>query len=321
MKKSSMSDIKGIVPPIITPIDDIENVDEKSLRRLVNRCVEIGLHGIFVAGSCGETMSITPEQRRRAIKIVLDEVNGRVPVFCGVIDLGTKRVIENIKALEQMGGKIAIVTPPFYIKNSSQGEIIRHYEKIARSTSVSIIVYNAPGNTQVNIMPETMLKLSEIDNVIGLKDSSGSWDQFQKYIFLLKGKQMKIFQGLPELGAASILLGADGLTPIYSIILPNLYLGLYQAAVDRNVDLAFDIQKVISKFYNVNKYAVSPVSIQKFIISLLGLSGKRATAPCEPLSEQEEKVIRNFVERYMELDCKLKSYKDFKAFREDFHNL
>jgi len=316
MKNGNISDIKGIIPPIITPIDDNENVDEKSLRNLINHCMESGLHGIFVAGSGGETMSITPEQRVKAIKITLDEVNGRVPVFCGAIDVGTKRVIENIKALEQVGGEIAVVTPPFYIKNSSQGEIVRHYEEITKSTSMNIIVYNVPGNTQVNIIPDTVLKLAEIDNIIGLKDSSGSWVQFQKCIFLLKGKQFKIFQGLSELGAVSILLGADGLTPIYSIILPNLYLGLYHAAVDRNVDLAFEIQAIISKFYNVNKFAVSPISIQKFIISLLGLSGKRATVPCEPLSEFEEKTIKDYVERYMELDYKSKNYKDFEAFCE-----
>lgn len=311
-----IKDIKGIIPPIITPIDDDENVDEEGLRRLIDHCIENGLHGIFVAGSGGETMSLTTEQRALAIKITLNEVNGRVPVFCGAIDIGTKRVIENIKALEQMGGEIAVVTPPFYIKNSSQDEIIRHYEEIARNTSVNIMVYNVPGNTHVNIIPETVLKLTEIENVIGLKESSGNWVQFQKCIFMLKGKQFKVFQGLPELGAASILLGADGLTPLYSIILPNLYLGLYHAAVNREVGLAFDIQRVVSKFYNVNKHGVSPVSIQKFIVSLLGLSGKRATAPCEPLNELEEITIRNYVESYIELDYKLKNYKNFEVFCE-----
>ncbi|NJD04326.1 MAG: dihydrodipicolinate synthase family protein [Ruminiclostridium sp.] len=299
--------IKGIIPPIITPIEDNEDVDEKSLRKVINYCISNGLHGIFIAGSAGETMSLTAKQRNRAINITLEEVGGRVPVFCGVMDSGTRKVVENIKMLEQAGGEIAVVTPPFYIKNSCQSEVIRHFEKIAGSTSVKIMIYNIPANTQVNILPKTVAELSNIQNIIGIKDSSSNWIQFQQLMFLLKGKNFKIFQGNPELAAVSFLIGADGLTPVYSIIMPNIYKNLYKEAKNGNIDRAFEIQKIVSSFNNINKLSTSHISIQKFAISLLGLSGKNVTYPCKPLSEAEEDDIREFIKNYMEVEGNINS--------------
>ena len=104
-------EIIGVIPPIITPIDENEKVDEAGLRKLINHCIDHGIHGIFICGSNGECMSLTQAQRDRAIQIALDECSGRVPVIAGCMDSSTQRVIENVQRLEEMGGTTAVVTP------------------------------------------------------------------------------------------------------------------------------------------------------------------------------------------------------------------
>ena len=103
----------GVVPPVITPITEKETVDEEGFRQLIDYCIDGGLHGLFVAGSNGECMALTQAERNNAIRIMLDQAKGRVPVMAGVMDTSTRRVIDNIKALEQMGGTCAVVTPIF----------------------------------------------------------------------------------------------------------------------------------------------------------------------------------------------------------------
>lgn len=299
--------IRGVIPPIVTPLDRKENVDETGLRAMVNHCIDNGLHGIYVTGSAGETMSLMPEQRSKAIKIVIEETKGRVPVYCGVMDASTRRVVENLKELEQAGGQIAVVTPPFYIRNSGQQEIIRHFETAAASTALKIMVYNIPGNTQVNILPETVVRLAGIDNIVGIKESSGNWQQFQKCLQALKGSGFAIIQGLPELAAASLIMGADGITPVYSVLLPRIYRRLYESARKRDVDAAFEFQRMASAINEVNKLGTSYVSIQKYVTSLTGLMAKQTAMPCEPLKPEEEEAIARFMQPFMETESRLHS--------------
>ncbi len=113
-----LNKVKGIIPPIITPLNEKEEVDEGAFRKLLNHCYEVGIHGIFVAGTNGECMALTQKERNRAIQIPLDEVGEKMPVMAGVMDTSTKRVIENIKALEQMGGEIAVVNSGFLLESA-----------------------------------------------------------------------------------------------------------------------------------------------------------------------------------------------------------
>ena len=156
----------GIIPPISTPIDEQENVEEGALRQLVNYTIDTGMHGIFVGGSNGECMGLTQAERDRAIKIVLDENAGRLPVLAGVMDTSTRRVIENCKRLEDMGGTTAVVTPIFYSRYASSSETIRHFEEISKNTNVDILIYNIPSYTYNSLKAETIFELAKIDRVI-----------------------------------------------------------------------------------------------------------------------------------------------------------
>ncbi|OHD80109.1 MAG: hypothetical protein A3J97_07405, partial [Spirochaetes bacterium RIFOXYC1_FULL_54_7] len=203
----------GVIPPIITPVDEHENVDEQGFRALLSHCVDHGLHGMFVAGSNGETMALTQEQRDRAIQITVSEVGDRVPVMCGVMDTSTRRVIENIKRMEQKGGTCAVVTSIFYARHTSQDETVRHFEKISRETSSDIFIYNIPMFTGLSLTFDTVRRISTMDRVVGYKDSGGNLPDFIKCLNHFKGTDFSLLQGMTNLAAPSMLMGADGFIP------------------------------------------------------------------------------------------------------------
>lgn len=287
-----MKEIHGVIPPIITPLDENENVDEAGFRKLLEHCLQGGLHGIFVAGSNGETMAITQEQRNRAIKIALDEVDGRVPVVCGVMDASTKRVIENIKMLEQLGGKYAVVTPVFYARHATQDETIRHFEEISKHTNLPLIIYNIPPFTSQTLTPNTIFRIAEIDKVIGYKDSSGRMMDFIKCLRHFKNRDdFSVLQGSTSLAAASMLMGADGFVPSLAAGYPLPFVRLYEYGKAGNIEgtLAWnDVSMALDAIYPMAK---NQTTSTKYAISKLGFIDKRPAMPTEPITEKEMAAI------------------------------
>ncbi len=293
-------DIHGIIPPVITPVKENEDVDEGAFRDLLSYCVEKGFHALFVAGSNGEAMSMTQAQRNKAIEIALDEVGDRIPVLCGVMDTSTGRVIENIKVMENAGGRYAVATPAFYVRNSCRSEVIRHFEEIAKNTSADIIVYNIPKFTQVNIDARAISAISSIDKVIGLKDSSSDILQFQDILNDFRASGFKVFQGITNIAGMSILMGADGMIPVLAPLFPKIFFKLYEAASAGDVQKTIAMQKTVNMTGRILGMAVNPLSAAKFAISKLGLTHKRVIRPCEPLTAEEECSISRYIDEMLE---------------------
>lgn len=291
-----ISILKGIIPPLITPVTENEDIDEAGLRKIVNHCIRKKLHGVFIAGTMGESLSTTQEQRDKSIQIALDEANERIPVLGGVMDSSTRRVIENIKRFEQMGGEFAVVSPVFYSTHSCPQETIRHFEEISRNTQAKIIAYNIPGYTGINITPDMVFKIAKIDKVVGIKDSSGNYVQFLKLLNRFKGTDFKVFQGLSALAGISILQGADGLVLGYAPLFPEIYIDLYEASLQKNLDRLRLLAPLIEKIAGINNLSTYSISATKYAMSLLGFSDKRMIRPSEPVKPNEEIMIREAVQ-------------------------
>lgn len=297
-----MGELHGIIPPIITPILDNEDVDEQSLRTVINRCLEGGLHGIFVAGSGGESLALTQEQRDRAIRVALDEGGGRIPVLCGVMDTSTRKVIENVKRLEQYGAEYVVVSPVFYTKTTCQADIVRHYEEISRQTAASVIIYNIPTNTSINILPETVEKLVSIDRVKGLKDSSGNWVQFQKILFRRRQQtDFSLFQGVTESAGISLLAGADGFIPIYSIFFPRIYQLLYACSRQRDIEGVLFFQKLANYISDQLTIRGHTTIGAKAIAAQFGCGSPLLCNPSVAISGEEHSLLRQRARRYDEV--------------------
>jgi 4-hydroxy-tetrahydrodipicolinate synthase len=282
----------GVIPPIITPVDENENVDEEGFRRLLKHCADHGIHGMFVAGTNGETMGLRQVERDRAIRIALDELGKRMPVMAGVMDSSTRRVIDNIKRLEQMGGKCAVVTSIFYARHTSQDETLRHFERIARETAIDLIAYNIPPFTGLKLTAATMGRIAAIDRVAGIKDSSGDFAEFQK---LLRGHarnpDMCVLQGATASAAAGLLQGADGYVPSIAPLFPELFVRMYEAGTRGDIKRTLELNALVAETSEILGMSKNATAANKYALSLLGFTDKRVIWPQDMTSPEEEKLI------------------------------
>lgn len=286
----------GVIPPVVTPITEKETVDEAGFRKLLEYCIDGGLHGIFVAGSNGETMALTQGERNRAIQIAIDQVNGRVPVMCGVMDTSTQRVIDNIKVVEQMGGQCAVVTPVFYDRHTSQDETVRHFERILRETSIDLMIYNIPLFTGIKLTGATMLKIAALDRrVAGCKDSSGSFADFASVLETCRDTPFSILQGATPLAMASLLMGADGFVPSMAPVFPRLFAKAYEAGISLDCRETWKYNQLIRETSKVLGMTKNATAAAKYAISLRGLIRKDVIMPQDSILAAEEESIRQAV--------------------------
>ena len=290
-------EIIGVIPPIITPIDENEKVDEAGLRKLINHCIDHGIHGIFVCGSNGECMSLTQAQRDRAIQIALDECAGRVPVLAGCMDSSTQRVIENVQRLEEMGGTTAVVTPVFYARHATQEETVRHFEEISKNTNANLMIYNIPPFTGQNLTADTIIKISKIDKVIGVKDTSGNFPNFIKLLNYFKGSDFLVHQGATNLAVPSMLMGADGYIPSLAPLFPQAHLKLYEYGKAGDIENAKKRGAIVDEICKHYHMAKSQTASTKYAMSTLGFVDKRVCQPTEPITEEEMKRIDAHIEK------------------------
>ena len=246
------------------------------------------MHGIFVAGSNGESLALTQTERDRAIGIALDEVGGRLPVMAGVMDTSTRRVIDNIKRLEQMGGRAAVVTPVFYARHATPDETVRHFEEISRHTAIDLVLYNIPPFTGTTLKAETVFTIARIDKVIGYKDSSGSFADFQKCLAHFKHSDFFLHQGTTSLAAASLLLGADGYIPSLAPLFPRPFVRLYECARRGDVEQTLHYHALVEATSGLWAMTRNQTAATKFALSRLGFFDKRAIRPSEPTRPDEE---------------------------------
>ena len=297
----------GIIPPIVSPVDSDENIDEHGFRALIEYCIEGGLHGLLVAGTNGETMQLTQKERNRAIKIAIDQVNGRIPVIAGVMDTSTKRVIENIKALEDMGGTCAAVTPIFYDRHTSQDETVRHFEKILKETKIDLFVYNIPPFTGIKLTPETVMTIADMDKrVVGYKDSAAAYTDFLKVVAKYKDTPFCVLSGATPQALSGILMGADGFVPALGPAFPEMFVDAYEAAKSKDVDLTREYDQLIRESGKILGMTKNATAAAKYAISLRGHIDKRVLMPQDMILPDEEIKIKNQVDNVDELYRNLK---------------
>ncbi len=290
----------GVVPPIITPVDENERVDEKGLRLLIDHCIDHGIHGIFVCGSNGECMALTQAERDRAIRIALDECAGRVPLIAGCMDSSTQRVIDNIKRFEDMGGQTAVVTPVFYARHATQEETVQHFEEISAHTQADLMIYNIPMFTGQNLTADTIIRISQIDRVTGVKDTSGNFPAFIKLLNYFRGRDFQVLQGSTNLAVPSMLLGADGYVPSLAPLFPKAHIMVYEYGRARDINNAMKWGAIVDEICRIYPMARSQTASTKYAMSTLGFVDKRVIRPTEPITAEEMARIDAFIDTMRE---------------------
>ena len=233
-------EIKGIIPPIITPMNDDESINVAELRAQVNRQIEGGVHAIFCFGTNGEGYILNGKEKELVLRTVIEETNGRVPVYAGTGCISTKETIEQSKMAQSLGADVlSIITPSFAA--ASQNELYEHYKAVAEAVDMPIVLYNIPARTGNALAPATVAKLAQIDNIVGAKDSSGNFTNILAYIDAGKSKKNGTFStlsGNDQLIVWNLLAGGTGGIAGCANVYPHVMASIYNLFMEGKIEEA-----------------------------------------------------------------------------------
>ncbi len=252
-----MTKFAGIIPPLCTPFRDDFSVDTTSLRRHIDSQLDAGVHGLFVLGSSSEVAFQPDAQRRVTIETAVAQVDGRVPVLVGCIDMTTLRVIEHIKTAEALGAAAIVVTAPYYTRTHT-AEIERHFRLLREQTSLPIFAYDIPMAVHCKLDGDLLLRLAAEGVIDGVKDSSGDEAGFR---FLLQGKRDRgldrfaVFTGSELMVDTALDLGADGAVPGLANVDPIGYVLIYDHFRSGNPKAARREQERLLKLFTITGVA------------------------------------------------------------------
>ncbi|MEM7024308.1 MAG: dihydrodipicolinate synthase family protein [Pseudomonadota bacterium] len=279
---------RGTYTVLVTPFTaDGRAVDSNALRRLVDWQIEQGIHGLIPLGSTGEFLSISREERLEITEICVDAARGRVPVLVGTGAEATFDAIELSREAETMGADGVMIIPPFY-STPTEDELFEHYRRIGEAISIPIMVYNNPATANVDMVPETLARLSRIDAVTMVKESTLEVTRVRDIIELC-GDRMAVFAGI--LGYESFWLGAIGWVAVCSNLIPRDSARLFELAVDevdRDGALALYRRMLpIVRWVGGHRY----VSASKAGLAMMGLPVGEPRAPRLPLPADERAAL------------------------------
>ena len=284
-----MTQIKGIIPPIITPMleDDNQSVNLDQLRIQTERLLTGGVHGIFPCGTNGEAYILNFREKEAVIETVVDQVAGRVPVYAGTGCISTAETIAMSRRAQELGADVlSIITPSFAL--ASQKELYDHYVAVAKSVSIPIILYNIPARTGNRLLPETVRALcADVDLIVGAKDSSGDIDNLKAYIRMTEDLPKKVSILAGNVGAILTCLRAGGAGGIAgrANLYPATVAGIYDRFIAGDLEGAQAAQDAVTNIQRVFAYG-NPNTIIKKAVAMLGHPVGQCRRPFNYLSPE-----------------------------------
>ena len=281
----------GCGTALVTPFRRDESLDENTLRKLVRRQIDAGINFLVPCGTTGESPTLEHEEHLRVIEITLEEAQGKVPVLAGAGGYNTKKVIALAKELETRGVDGILSVTPYYNKPTQEG-LYQHYKAIAESMPLPIIVYSVQGRTGVNVEPATLLRLSEIKNIVGVKEASGNISQIAKSVSLLP-ESFTVLSGDDAVTLPLIGVGGRGIISVVSNQIPAEMTKLAQAALAGDFPTARALQRKYQDLMDINFVESNPIPV-KYAMSLMGLLEpvwRLPMTPPQPASQQKIEAV------------------------------
>ena len=258
----------GCGTALVTPFRDDQSLDEATLRSLVKRQVAAGINFLVPCGTTGETPTLSHKEKLRAIKITLEEAGGKVPVLAGCGGYNTAEVVEMGKELKAMGVDGLLSVTPYYNKPTQEG-LYQHYKAITSAVRLPLVVYSVQGRTGTNVLPDTLVRLAEIEYIVGVKEASGNMGQIADIVARVPDS-FSVLSGDDSVTLALIGLGGKGLISVASNEVPAVMATLVKLALEDNFPAAREIQKKYLPLMNVNFVESNPIPV-KAAMALMGL--------------------------------------------------
>ena len=258
----------GCGTAIVTPFRQDLSLDEATLRALVNRQIDAKIDCLIPCGTTGESPTLTHEEHLRVVEITVEEARGRVPILAGAGGNNTSSITGLIRELADQGVSGILSVTPYYNKPTQEG-LYQHYRTLAQASSLPLVVYNVPGRTQVNVEPATLARLAEIENIVGVKESSGNIAQISNILARVPSS-FTVLAGDDVVALPAIALGARGVISVVANEIPAEFGELARAALRGDLPTARDLQRKYHALLDVNFIETSPGPV-KWAMAQMGL--------------------------------------------------
>jgi len=284
------SSLKGCGTALVTPFKEDLSIDEDALRRFVDFQITDGINFLVPCGTTGESVTLSDEEQRRVVEIVLRQAAGRVPVIAGAGGNNTAHVIKLARECERLGVDGLLSVTPYYNKPTQEG-LYQHFKAIAGATSLPIIVYNVPPRTNVNILPDTIVRLAEIPNIIGVKEASGDISQVAEIITRVP-PGFRVLSGDDSIALPLIALGGVGLISVASNETPSKLTALTRACLENNWDEARRLNRELFPLMKANFIETSPGPV-KAALAMMGKIKEVYRLPMVPVKPETKEKLRD----------------------------
>lgn len=283
---------KGSFVAIVTPFKN-GRLDEESLRELVQMHITNGTSGIVPCGTTGESATLSPEEHKKVIEIVISETAKKIPVIAGTGSNNTKEAIEYTKHAYDAGADAALVITPYYNKPTQEG-LYYHYKTIANEVPVPIVIYNVPGRTGVSIEPETVARLSELSNIVAIKEASGQMDQISKIMSLCG---ITVLSGDDSMTMPIMAIGGRGVISVIANIVPADMKELTSAMEEGDIESARELHYKLFDLCKVMFIETNPIPI-KTAMAMKGMIEEEFRLPLVSPTEKSRSLIKRQLEQY-----------------------
>lgn len=277
---------KGSFTALITPFKD-GKIDERAFCRIVEWQISEGTHGLVPVGTTGESPTLSHDEHKRIVELTVETAKGRVPVIAGAGSNATGEAVELARFAKQVGADAVLVVTPYYNKPTQEG-IYQHYRVVAEGVAIPQIVYNCPGRTGSSVSPETVARLSELDNIVALKDAADSIDYTTEVVTLC---DLTVLSGADGLNFPIMALGGKGAISVLANVAPRLMADLTGAALAGDWAKALVVHKKVFPLCRALFWESNPIPV-KAAAQMLGLVGPEIRMPLVPMTEGPREKLR-----------------------------
>jgi len=283
---------KGSIVAIVTPFNQDGSIDFNSLEQLVEWHIESGTNGILPCGTTGESPTLSHEEHDLVVDSVIKFVDKRIPVLAGAGSNSTAEALRLTKHAENVGASGALVITPYYNKPTQAG-LKAHFTKIASETNIPIVIYNVPGRTGISITPETVAELAELENIVAIKEASGSLDQASS---ILTKCNIDLLSGDDSLTVPLMSIGGCGVISVAANIVPDKMAALTKAMMKGNLPAAEQLHRELYPLCKAMFVETNPVPV-KTALSLMGKIKENYRLPMVPINDSNREVVKKAIEK------------------------
>lgn len=293
--------LRGIIPPMITPLAGRDTLDVAGTERLIEHILAGGVHGLFILGTTGEAPSLSYNLRRELISQTCNQVAGRVPVLVGITDTSFVESVNLAQHAADAGAQAVVLSAPYYFP-AGQAELVEYVEDISDELPLPVFLYNMPSHTKLTFEPDTVRRTLDIPNIVGMKDSSAQMIYFHKLQMLCADRpDFTLLVGPEELLGEAVLLGAHGGVCGGANLFPKLYVDLYEAAAAGNLERVHELHAQVLRIgetiYSVGQYRSAFIKGLKCALSCLAICEDCMAEPFQRFRpEHREKIETHLAE-------------------------